>query len=288
MAAASRRSATLVRLICVSVCALAPAPWARADVAALPPLFSAGAEFEIRPSPRDAGQVLSRNLRSTPPRLVVTEKAAAFAFALVAVMRMDRGIRTAVQNRRSPSLDSWQVRIEPLGHLGTTSVAALALWGGGELAGSEKHAETGRIMAKSLLLANVFNLGSRWALARSSPGAEGKPGAFFTEGDHAFPSGHATRAFAIATVLSERYGRRAAWIAYPLATLLGLAMVESDSHWASDIVAGAAMGHVVAEWVCRRHGSARGEEHAVRVVPEVSLGSRPAVGVMLDIRLGPR
>jgi hypothetical protein len=299
LATASRRSATAAFLLGVFLCALALAPCGRADDTpdlsaandlrpAIPQLFFAGAEFENLPAPPGAGQLFPRSLRSLPPRIVLTGKVVVFAFALAAVMRMDQGIRDEVQERRSPTLERWEKRIEPLGHLATTSLAALSLWGGGALAGNEKQAETGRIMAESLLVANVFNLGSRWAFSRSRPGAEGKSGAFFTEGDHAFPSGHATRAFAIATVLSERYGQRAAWIAYPLATLLGVSRVVADSHWASDVVAGAAMGHVAAAYICRRHGSARGEDHAVRIVPEVSLGSRPAAGVLFDIRLGPR
>ena len=45
---------------------------------------------------------------------------------------------------------------------------------------------------------------------------------FSYEDSGRFPSGHTSRAFTLATVLAERHGKVAAWIAYPLATLVGL------------------------------------------------------------------
>ncbi len=222
------------------------------------------------------------------PRPAWTGEAAAFGIGLAALMSRDQRIREGVQERRSPSLDRWQLRVEPLGNLGVTSLGALALWGGGTLAGSEYHAESGRIMSESLLLANALDLGTRWMLGRSRPDELGQSGGFFSSGQHAFPSGHAARAFTVATVLRERYGRVAGFVAYPLAAILGLSRVEADAHWASDVFAGAVLGHVVAEYVCRRRGSRPLEDRAVHVMPAVTLGRRPTAGVLLDIRLDRR
>ena len=60
---------------------------------------------------------------------------------------------------------------------------------------------------------------------------------------NSFPSGHATVAFAAAAALDHE--SRAAWVpwvAYPLAGLVGWSRVHDDRHWASDVVAGAALG----------------------------------------------
>jgi undecaprenyl-diphosphatase len=65
---------------------------------------------------------------------------------------------------------------------------------------------------------------------------------------HSFPSGHAARAFLIATIAS---GLGPAWLAISLwiwAPLVGLARVAMGVHYLSDIVAGALLGIVVA-WV---------------------------------------
>lgn len=65
----------------------------------------------------------------------------------------------------------------------------------------------------------------------------------------AFPSGHATVSFAVASALmSETSGRSttARWVVGPLlfggATVVGLSRMYADRHWASDVVVGAAVG----------------------------------------------
>ena len=65
-----------------------------------------------------------------------------------------------------------------------------------------------------------------------------------------FPSGHATFAFAGATVLMKEYGRRSPWIAvggYTLATLVAADRVRRDRHYVHDVVAGAAIGFAATE-----------------------------------------
>lgn len=61
-----------------------------------------------------------------------------------------------------------------------------------------------------------------------------------------FPSGHTATAFATATSLTYAYGWKAGAVAYPLAAFVGLARMSDDMHWASDVVAGAFVGVIVA------------------------------------------
>lgn len=71
-----------------------------------------------------------------------------------------------------------------------------------------------------------------------------------------FPSGHATAAFALASILAERYQRHrwVAWVAYGLAGTVGFSRITLQSHFPSDVFASAvfayAIGHDV---VLRRH-----------------------------------
>lgn len=63
-----------------------------------------------------------------------------------------------------------------------------------------------------------------------------------------FPSGHATVAFAWATVIAENYG---IWyITYPLAIMGGLARIYKDMHWASDVFVGSIIGTFFGKVVC--------------------------------------
>lgn len=57
----------------------------------------------------------------------------------------------------------------------------------------------------------------------------------------AFPSGHAMAAFATAAVIGEEYPLIAP-IVYALATYVAVARVQQSTHWASDVVVGAALG----------------------------------------------
>jgi len=67
--------------------------------------------------------------------------------------------------------------------------------------------------------------------------------------NHSFPSGHATLAFAGAAALDqETTAGWVPWVAYPVAALVGWSRVQDDEHWASDVVAGAALGF----WTARK------------------------------------
>ncbi len=70
----------------------------------------------------------------------------------------------------------------------------------------------------------------------------------------AFPSGHATMAFAIATALSFRWPKgRIFW--FGIAILVGLSRIGLGVHWPSDVLAGALIGVAatsVLAWIERR------------------------------------
>jgi membrane-associated phospholipid phosphatase len=68
-------------------------------------------------------------------------------------------------------------------------------------------------------------------------------------GQVSFPSGHATIAFALAESINLTTGSRwAPWLTYPTAAMVGWSRVRDDEHWASDVVAGAALGM----WTARK------------------------------------
>jgi membrane-associated phospholipid phosphatase len=65
-----------------------------------------------------------------------------------------------------------------------------------------------------------------------------------------FPSGHATAAFSVATVVSYRYRNHkwVPWAAYGLATAIGLSRIATQAHFASDVFLGSAIGYTVARY----------------------------------------
>jgi membrane-associated phospholipid phosphatase len=61
-----------------------------------------------------------------------------------------------------------------------------------------------------------------------------------------FPSGHATVAFAAATVFAKQYPEKV-WVpilSYSAASLIALSRITQNKHWASDVVVGSALGYV--------------------------------------------
>jgi membrane-associated phospholipid phosphatase len=66
-----------------------------------------------------------------------------------------------------------------------------------------------------------------------------------------FPSGHATSAFAVATVFAAFYPR-IAWLLYALAGVIAAGRVYLERHYVSDVVAGTMIGIVVASALLRR------------------------------------
>lgn len=76
----------------------------------------------------------------------------------------------------------------------------------------------------------------------------------FTGVDGSFASTHVSASFAVATVFAERY-QGAGWIAYPLAVLISSAMVYTNKHFSSDVVAGALIGYGLGHFINGRHSA---------------------------------
>lgn len=88
--------------------------------------------------------------------------------------------------------------------------------------------------ARALVWSTVFSSTLKVAFGRPRPGN--------SDSHHSFPSGHATTAYTTATSLSYAYGWKAAVVAYPIATFVGLSRLSDDVHWGSDVVGGAFLG----------------------------------------------
>lgn len=73
--------------------------------------------------------------------------------------------------------------------------------------------------------------------------------------NQSFPSGHTTAAFSAATVYALEY-RNKPWVpvlAYSAATLIGLSRISENKHWATDVLAGAALGYVTGRLVVNNY-----------------------------------
>lgn len=77
----------------------------------------------------------------------------------------------------------------------------------------------------------------------------------FTSTSGSFPSGHTTVAFAAATVYALEYKDKP-WVpivCYTSASLIGLSRITENKHWATDVVAGAALGYLTGKLVVNNY-----------------------------------
>jgi membrane-associated phospholipid phosphatase len=68
--------------------------------------------------------------------------------------------------------------------------------------------------------------------------------------NHSFPSGHAIEAFAVATVIAQRYRKHrwVPWVAYGMAGAIGFSRLTLQSHFPADVFLGAALGYSISRF----------------------------------------
>ncbi|MEE9218332.1 MAG: phosphatase PAP2 family protein [Acidobacteriota bacterium] len=175
--------------------------------------------------------------------------------ATALVYAYDEEIRDQVRESSAPDRKNFADGIAVLGRAEVGAVLPWVSYGLASAAGSTRFKRSSLVAFEAWVLSAAATAALKGASARLAP-PDGDGNDFWKGGD-VFPSGHTARTFAIAAVFAERHGARAAWIGYPVATLVGLARIETNAHWASDVVAGAALGISIGRAVARRHPIAR-------------------------------
>lgn len=164
--------------------------------------------------------------------------AAASAIVGAAVL-LDDEIAGIARKNDAQALDSFTEAVEPFGGGHSDKVMAAFLLAGirNEKA---RHVAFDAIVSTTLA-SKVITPGLKELVNRERPNAGDGP---------AFPSGHATQAFALATVIASHYEQRwVQWLAYGLASSVAFSRVYHDAHWTSDVLAGAAIGALVGRTV---------------------------------------
>jgi membrane-associated phospholipid phosphatase len=182
--------------------------------------------------------------------------------ATALLSRWDTDIARASQGGRfnDSSLRRLSLRVSKVNET-TLTVGGILVYGVARLAGQRTVTDVALHATESVVLASLASQLIRGPLGRSRPYVTHDSdqydfnfGAGFKRGaagfDHrAFPSIHTSSSMAVATVLvmemRKRHVRATPFIApvlFAAGLLPGLARIQLDQHWASDIFAGAAMG----------------------------------------------
>jgi membrane-associated phospholipid phosphatase len=168
----------------------------------------------------------------------------------------DEKIMSWVQDNKSSTLNRTVYDVKQAGILGLAATAGLGIYG--FASGEEKARNTFLLSAESLIITGVFVQTLKHTTGRHRP-YTGDPSNSWsgptTRGSHAsFPSGDASSAFAIASVVASEYDNAVVPpLVYGLSTLIAAGRVYNNAHWPSDVFLGSVIGYVTGKTIVATH-----------------------------------
>ncbi len=184
-----------------------------------------------------------------------------FALGTVAVAPIDMQIAgrlqdPATQENRFLHYSATGFRL--LGEPGSI-VAGLGIYAIGRIDGQRRVQSLGLHSAESIVFAEILTGAIKLVAGRQRPFVDTKDPydfqlwrGFKSDTYRSFPSGHSTAAFAFASALTRetqfwwpRGGFFVGTIFYGGAALVGASRMYNNMHWASDVMAGAAIGTII-------------------------------------------
>ena len=144
--------------------------------------------------------------------------------------------------------------ISEAGSVYSTGGLAAAFYLAGRMTGNARARETGLLGAEALVDGALVYSVLKNVSQRPRPTVDGAHAEFF-DGGHSFPSGHATSAWALATVVANEYRDRRAVqvVAYGLATAVSASRYTARRHFLSDVFVGSAIGYGIGRYVYKTH-----------------------------------
>ncbi len=184
-------------------------------------------------------------------------KVAAYSAVGVGLYTIDDNVNSWVLRSTTPLTHDVSRVAEKYGNAGVTTAALGATYLTGLLVKNEKAKYTALVALKTTLISGAIAQVAKNIFHRARPYQQPDKAAWYGPklgGRYkAFPSGHTTTAFALATTLSAVF-KEEKWVgiaAYSFAALAGASRIHDNKHWASDVFAGALLGHFVARGILR-------------------------------------
>ena len=109
---------------------------------------------------------------------------------------------------------------------------------------TNKVSHLGFDLMRALIVSQALTQGIKVTVRRDRPTGE----------CCAFPSGHASAAFATASVLERHLGSRGAWPTFVVAGYVAMSRLHDNRHFLSDVLFGGALGMASGWTVVGRHG----------------------------------
>lgn len=174
--------------------------------------------------------------------------------------QLDQPVRDAVLKNNNNYYHSAPVEFGRMwGEIYPTAIIGGGFGLYGLLSENNSSKRIGYEIYQTAFYAGVITTVLKAAIGRARPFTNKGAGFFksfslFDDDFHALPSGHATLAFALSTVLAENTKSDYLKIlAYAPAVLTLFSRVYQDKHWTSDVFLGASIGYFVGRWVHNQH-----------------------------------
>jgi hypothetical protein len=205
------------------------------------------------------------------------------------------GIAIATDNRLSEDLpnpdDPARIagkHVSQLGALYTVAGISAGTYLVGRFAAKERLQDTDWLGLEALAHTQIVVQGIKAATQRERP-PEPKPRRGFWTGGRSFPSGHAATTFAWATVVARQYSEKkiVPIAVYSLAAVVSAARLSARRHYASDILVGGAVGHLIGRYVQESRTATTLGARARLLTPRIGVRySRPARHYALNLSWG--
>jgi len=168
----------------------------------------------------------------------------------------DEDIYSWLQEKKNPSSENISNIISNFGNGLFLGGVITALYSIGEFSNKPSLRKTALLSMESWLTSGVVVLSLKFLIGRARPytregSAEFQP---FSPGSshYSLPSGHATSAFAVASVIAGQSDSKFVDIlVYSLASMVAVSRVHDRKHWPSDVFIGSALGYAVGKAICR-------------------------------------
>jgi membrane-associated phospholipid phosphatase len=173
----------------------------------------------------------------------------------------DRHIANSFENSRGQV--RWGGRISNIGASYTLVPLVAGYYGYGVWKDHAKAREIGVLGTESLLDSLIVAGILKEAVRRNRPDDK-DPGEFF-DGGTSFPSGHAIQMWSVASLVAHEYQHKpiVQITAYSLAAIVSASRIAAQKHFASDVVAGGAMGWFIGRYVYQTHMSHLAHKHSL-------------------------
>ncbi len=210
-------------------------------------------------------QFLPRSARNNPKGFLLG------ALGITALVLTDQTTNGALQPQRhsdDPTVVRSATTLSKWGNTSSSVPLVLGFGALGFLTGSTREKETATMLAEALITSGTWTFLLKTVSGRERPREidgrtsdwNGPSNVFSDEpisvgGYRSFPSGHATGAWAVATILGNQYPsyRIVPILAYGGASAISYSRMVLGAHWLSDVVVGGLIGFGCAQQVLSSH-----------------------------------